>query len=339
VPGAGALLFATFALALCGAWLALKEARRDAWWRLFFYGLAASVVPASLTNDYFHMLRLAALPVFLVALAAPALAWLVERRGKALLVLVVLTLAQGALFRRQFERYADSPWRRHMYDADYPSKLLPAALAASPREVHLADSTSVPGYVQALWYGAAWGLPPGTFVRLRADEPAPAGAVVITTEDVRPRCRVLAESEPYTVCSTEGGPREPRPLAGEEFRAGLRALDIPARVAAKARVKIRVAVTNAGGAVWLARERGLSPLQLSAANHWLDASGNVVANDDGRGALPRDLRPGEEAVIAFDVNAPRRPGDYLLEIDMLQESVSWFALKGSKTLRVPVKVE
>jgi hypothetical protein len=339
VPGAGAVLFAAFALALFGAWLALKSARRDAWWRLFFYGLLASVVPASLTNDYFHMLRLAALPVFLVALCAPGLAWLVERRGKALVVFVVLVLAQGAVFRWQFERYAGSPWRRHMYDADYPSRLLPAALAASPREVHLADSTSVPGYVQALWHGAALGLPPGTFVRLRADEPAPAGAVVVTTEDVRPRCRVLAESEPYTVCATEGAPREPRPLADADFRAELRAVEVPARVAAKARVKVRVAVRNGGGAVWLARERGLSPFQLSAANHWLDPSGRPVTNDDGRGALPRDLRPGEEAEVTFDVNAPRLPGDYLLEIDMLQEGVSWFALKGSKTLRVPVRVE
>ena len=340
VPGAEAILFATFALALFGAWLASKSARRDPWWRLFFYGLAASVVPASLTNDYFHMLRLAALPVFLVALCAPALAWLIERRSsKALAVFIVLTLAQGAFFRWQFERYAGSPWRRHMYDADYPSKLLPAALAASPREVHLADSTSVPGYVQALWYGAAWGLPPSTFVRLRVDEPAPAGAVVITTEDVRPRCRVLAESEPYTVCATEGPPRQPSQLADEDFRAELRAVEVPARVAAKARVEVRVAVRNAGGAVWLARERGLSPLQLSAANHWLDPSGSVVMNDDGRGALPRDLRPGDEADITFAVNAPRRPGDYLLEIDMLQEGVSWFALKGSRTLRVPVRVE
>jgi hypothetical protein len=108
---------------------------------------------------------------------------------------------------------------------------------------------------------------------------------------------------------------------------------------AKARVKIRVAVRNAGGVVWLARERGLSPFQLSAANHWLDSEGRVVTNDDGRGALPRDLRPGEEADVTFDVNAPRRPGDYILELDVLQEGVSWFALKGSKTLRVPVRVQ
>jgi hypothetical protein len=171
------------------------------------------------------------------------------------------------------------------------------------------------------------------------EEPAPAGAVVITTEDVRPRCRVLAGGGPYAVCATEGPPRQPAPLADADFRAELRAVEVPARAAAKARVDVRVAVRNAGGAVWLARERGLSPLQLSAANHWLDPSGRPVTNDDGRGALPHDLRPGEEAEITFAVNAPRRPGVYLLEIDMLQEGVSWFALKGSGTLRVPVKVE
>ena len=342
VPGAGVVPFATFALALAGAWLAFRAARRDAWWRFFFYGLAASVAPASLTKDYFHTLRLAALPVFLVALAAPAFAWLLEggrARRAALVALVALTLAEGALFHARFERYAAEPWRRHMYDADYPAKLLPAALAASPRRVHLADSTSVPGYVQALWYGAASGLPRETFVLLKPDEPAPAGSVVITTEDVRPRCRVLAESEPYAVCAIEGEPRAASPLPAGAFGAELRAVEVPARAAAGALVTIRVAVRNAGGAVWPASERGLSPFRLSAADHWLDREGRTVTSDDGRGALPRDLRPGEEAEISFDVRAPARPGDYLLELDMLQEGVAWFAHKGSKTLRVPVRVQ
>ena len=342
VPGVGVLTFAAFALALGGAWLALREARRDAWWRFVFYGLAASVAPASLTNEYFHMLRLAALPVFLLALTAPACAWLLRggrARRAALVALVALAVAQAAYFHVRFERYAGTAERLHMFDADYPARILPAALAASPREVHLADSTSVPGYVQALWHGAASGLPPQTFVRLRPEEPAPAGAVVITTEDVRPRCRVLTESEPYTVCATEGAPRAAAALPDEGFRAELRAVEVPAVAAAKASVKIRVAVRNAGRSVWLARERGLSPFQLSVANHWLDASGAVATNDDGRGALPRDLRPGEETEVTFTVNAPRRAGDYLLEIDMLQEGVSWFALKGSKTLKVPVRVE
>ena len=340
--GGAALPGAVFALALIGAWHAVRGARRDAWWRFFLYALAASVVPASLTNDYFHMLRLAALPVFALALAARGWEWFLEgegRRRAGLVVLVVLLLAQGALFRVSFEQSARDPWRRHMFDADYPARLLPAALAASPRAVLLADSTSVPGYIQAYWYGAAWGLPRETFTLLPFEAAPPAGSVVITTEDVRPRCRVLAESEPYTVCLNVGEPRTPAPLPAGAFRAELRAVEVPRGVAARSLFKIRVAVRNAGDAVWPARERGLSPYRIGAANRWLDAEGRAVTNDDGRGALPRDLPPGEEAEITFHVNAPRRPGDYLLELDMLQEGVSWFAPKGSPTLRVPVRVD
>ncbi|MDT7780561.1 MAG: hypothetical protein QOC99_3073 [Acidobacteriota bacterium] len=342
IPGVGVLLAATFVLAALGVWLALKHARSDAWWRFVLYGLAASVVPASLTKEYFHMLRLTSLPVFVVVLAALGLAWLMTGgrvRRTALVILVLLTLVQGAFFRWQFERSASAPWRLHMFDADYPAKILPAALAASPHEIHLADSPSVPGSIQALWYASALRLPRETFVLLPPDAPAPAGGVVITTEDVRPRCRVLAASEPYTVCATEGPPHVLAPLPADGLRAEFRALDVPPRVSAKGQMKIRVAVRNAGDSVWLARERGLSPFQLNAGNHWLDAEGHTVINDDGRGALPRDLRPGEETEISFTVNAPQRPGEYLLELDMLQEGVSWFALKGSKTLRLPVKVD
>jgi hypothetical protein len=338
--GAAPFAGAIFALVLVGVWMALRGARRDGWRRFLLYGLAASVVPASLTNDYFHMLRLAALPVFVVAFAAHGWDWL-EARGRrgALVFLAVLVLAQGAHFRVSYGQAAQDPWRRHMFDADYPARLLPAALEASPRAVLLADSTSVPGYVQAYWYGAARGLPRETFRLLAPDAPPPAGSVVITTEDTRPRCQVLAEGEPYTVCLEVGEPRTPAPLAEGAFRAEFRAVEIPRGVAAKERFPVRVAVRNAGDAVWPAAERGLAPFRLSAANHWLDAEGRAVTNDDGRGSLPRDLQPGDETEITFQVNAPRRPGDYLLELDMLQEGVSWFALKGSHTLRVPLRVQ
>ena len=78
VSGTPAMLAATMLLAIMGAWLVLRHHRDKAWWRFVLYGLVASIVPASLTADYFHMLRLAALPVFLLVLAVPAFAWLCE---------------------------------------------------------------------------------------------------------------------------------------------------------------------------------------------------------------------------------------------------------------------
>jgi hypothetical protein len=342
LAGVPVVAVAAFALVLVGAFLAARQARRDAWWRFVFYGLAASFVPASLTKDYFHVLRLAPVPVFLVALTIPATAWLCEgarARRVVLAALFVLTVAQGALFRMQYAASAASPQRLHVFDADYPAKILPAALAAPTRPIYIADALARPGYVQALWYATILRIPRETFAVLPPSENAPEGSVVITTEETHPRCRALAESEPYTVCLTTGPPPAPAPLPDMAFRASLRAIDAPARIDTSDQFKLRIAVRNEGDAVWRARERAGSPFQLSAGNHWLDASGATITNDDGRGPLPHDLAPGEETEITFTINAPPRPGDYILEVDMLQEGVSWFALKGSKPLRVPVRVQ
>jgi 4-amino-4-deoxy-L-arabinose transferase-like glycosyltransferase len=340
--GVGVVLAATFALAVAGAWLVLSRGRLNAWWRFVFYCLAASFVPASLTNEPFHILRLAAVPVLLVVLAVPALAWLVEggRAHRVVLVaLMLLTLAQGAVFQWQYAASANSPRRLHLFDAEYPSKIFDNALAASPQRIYIADAPSVPGYIQAFWYATLRGIPHETFVTLAPDAPAPDAAIVITTEDVCPRCRRLSVSEPYKVVVAEGTPRVYAPLAASGSRAELRIADAPSELRVKEKATVRVVVRNAGDAVWLARERTVSPFQLSVGNHWLDAEGNTVVNDDGRGPLVRDLRPGEETEMSFTVNAPARAGSYLLEIDMLQEGVSWFGLRGSKTLRVPVRVE
>ncbi len=65
----------------------------------------------------------------------------------------------------------------------------------------------------------------------------------------------------------------------------------------------------------------------------------MIINDDGRAPLASHLSPGEQADLTLIVNAPKTPGDYFLELDMLQEGVSWFGLKGSPALRLPVRVE
>jgi 4-amino-4-deoxy-L-arabinose transferase-like glycosyltransferase len=344
IYGVGHVLAATFALALLGLCLVLRRHWRDPWWRFILYGLAVAVVPASLTKDYFHMLRLAALPVFLVVLATPALSWLAAEGGSrarrvALIALVALTLAQGAVFQWQYHTSARAPRRLHLFDADYPKKILATALNAGARPIYLADAPPIPGYIQAYWQATLRGLPFDTFARQPVDALAPEGAVVITTENSCPRCRVLAESEPYTVYVATGPPRKLAPLPADGFRAELRVPDPPTRLRAKEQATVGVWVKNTSPYLWPARERGGEPFQLSLGNHWLSADGRPAFNDDGRGAFLRDLRPGEEMLMPLVINAPQRVGDYVLEIDMLQEGVSWFGLRGSKTLRLPVRIE
>jgi len=43
--------------------------------------------------------------------------------------------------------------------------------------------------------------------------------------------------------------------------------------------------------------------------------------------------------LKLTVNAPKKPGSYVLEVDMLQEGTAWFGTRGSPTIRIPVKVE
>jgi 4-amino-4-deoxy-L-arabinose transferase-like glycosyltransferase len=342
IYGLGQVLAATFVLALFGLVVIWRESRRDPWWRFVVYGLAVCAVPAALTRDYFHILRLAPMPVFLVLLCVPALSWLVAHQTKrvwrfAFVAAVILTLVQGALFQWQYRNYGRSPYRAQLFDADYPARILSPALAQSSRPIYLADAEPIPSYIQSFWYATLQGHSLIAFKRLSLDALAPAGSVVITTEDIRPRCRELAQVEPYTLCRMEGEPQ--RQLSASMMRAELRAINPPASAKAQQKFTLHISATNRSGVLWLARERGAAPMQLYLGNHWLDTTGREVIHDDGRAPLIRNLRPGEEVELDLIVNAPKLAGNYILELDMLQEGVSWFASQGSSTVRLPIKVE
>lgn len=344
VYGAGPVLAVVFILMLASVVLLLSTKRFNAWWRFVFYGLAVSFIPASLTRDYFHTLRLAAVPVFMLALAIPACAWILAegtrfRRG-ILFGSIALILLQGFLFQRKYDASAGITRRLNLFDSDYASTILPLAMAKSgDKPIVIADSPPVPGYIQAFWYATLQRVALEKFSVIPIDAAAPDASVVITTEDTCPRCDVLFKRWPYIVYIAEGPPRSLAPLPAEAFRAEIRVLDYRAHLKRREPATIRVAVRNAGPITWLARERAVAPFQINIGNHWLDSSGRTIINDDGRATLLQDLQSGQEAEFSFTVNAPGIAGQYILEVDALQENVSWFGLRGSKTLRLPVTVD
>jgi 4-amino-4-deoxy-L-arabinose transferase-like glycosyltransferase len=343
VYGTGPVLAATFLLIVVGVFLLARNKNLNSWWRFVIYGLAVSFVPASLTKDYFHTLRLAAVPVFILILTIPAFAWMLQsktRLRRAILIAsIVLILAQGTFFQWKFSASASVTRRLNLFDADYASTILPTAMKASEgKPIFIADAPPIPGYIQAFWYRTIERIPQERFFVLAPDAGAPEGAVVITTEDTCPRCSVLFDRWPYKVAIVKGPPRSLAPLPAEAFRAEIRAVDYAANVRPNQSTTIQVAVKNASPKPWFVRERAVTGFQINVGNHWLDGEGKVVVNDDGRATLLQDLLPGQSAEFSFTVNAPKAPGRYLLEIDVLQENVSWFGLKGSQTLRLPVTV-
>jgi hypothetical protein len=78
---------------------------------------------------------------------------------------------------------------------------------------------------------------------------------------------------------------------------------------------------------------------ICVANHWRRPDGTMAIADDGRARLPGTIGPGERFEVPLTVQAPGEPGEYLLEIDLVQEFVCWFAEKGSSTARAAVTVD
>jgi hypothetical protein len=95
---------------------------------------------------------------------------------------------------------------------------------------------------------------------------------------------------------------------------------------------VDVRVYNDGSSTWPASRDGG---RIWLGNHWLDAGGEMIRNDDGRAEIP-ELKPSQDAMVALPVTAQHEEGDYLLELDLVEKGVTWFAQKGHVTPRIPV---
>ena len=88
--------------------------------------------------------------------------------------------------------------------------------------------------------------------------------------------------------------------------------------------QMMVRVRNLGDATLLRESR--NRVALSARFFSVDAAGarQRLVRECARFAFPADLHPGQDTLLPFEVRAPESPGDYLLVIDLVEESVRWF---------------
>jgi SAM-dependent methyltransferase len=98
---------------------------------------------------------------------------------------------------------------------------------------------------------------------------------------------------------------------------------------------IRVTLRNPGTNPWARSTCGFG---IGVGNHWYRADGTMEQPDDGRTYLPHEVEGGQRVVLDLPVTVPAQPGSYVLELDMVHEGVTWFAHRGSATLRIPVRV-
>ncbi|HJZ76366.1 MAG TPA: class I SAM-dependent methyltransferase [Vicinamibacterales bacterium] len=124
------------------------------------------------------------------------------------------------------------------------------------------------------------------------------------------------------------------PMPPDAYDADIAVADGAATLEPGAACRLVVTVTNRSQHAWDPQEYGV----LRVGNHWLDASGSTVVRDDGRTGIGA-LGPGERTAVPLTVRAPMTPQTYICEIDIVQEDVTWFADRGSRTVRMHVSVE
>jgi hypothetical protein len=78
---------------------------------------------------------------------------------------------------------------------------------------------------------------------------------------------------------------------------------------------------------------------VQLGNHWLTPESEALVWDDGREPLPFDVPPNAQVQMTVTVTAPASPGNYVLELDMVQEGVAWFKEKSSIPALVQADIE
>jgi hypothetical protein len=124
-------------------------------------------------------------------------------------------------------------------------------------------------------------------------------------------------------------------FAPSVYREEIIALNPPTVLRAGEKAEIRFKVSNLGDSSWPAVGTKDFRYQVNMGNRWLTGNAKL---EDNRAVLSADLPPGGETQMTLIVNAPRTPGDYTLEIDMVHEGVTWFSERGARPLRLSVRV-
>jgi hypothetical protein len=173
-------------------------------------------------------------------------------------------------------------------------------------------------------------------------------ALLILSGLVIAACQGKAPEEASRAGNQNGGPpvrsMNASALPDSGFKAQITLANPPVKLRAGQKETIQVKIKNASDVDWYARggEVNTNPdnrFYIAAGNRWLKAEGGqLVTNMDGRYGLPKNLKPGEEVEVPLQITAPKDPGEYILEVDLVQEQVAWFGDKGSSTAKVKVAV-
>ncbi|MDB5082742.1 MAG: hypothetical protein JWP00_4666 [Chloroflexi bacterium] len=118
------------------------------------------------------------------------------------------------------------------------------------------------------------------------------------------------------------------------YKASFSDVRLPARLSKNLVTWGSVTIQNTSGNIW---PGGLTS-GVRLAYHWLDASGKMVTHEGIRSLFNSSIFPGQKQQVRFQLMTPLVPGNYILELDLLNENVAWFGVKGNPTLRKNITI-
>jgi len=122
---------------------------------------------------------------------------------------------------------------------------------------------------------------------------------------------------------------------GPRYRATWLSVAAPNKGTVGETVTFPVRVRNRGAITW--PSSGDRPVNLTYK--WLDADRNVVVADGLRTHLGREIAPYKEIELEARVQFPPEAGQYILQLDLVHEFVTWFQWKGSPVHEVQIEAE
>jgi hypothetical protein len=158
--------------------------------------------------------------------------------------------------------------------------------------------------------------------------------------------RAAVEAPPRDVIDRTTFSRKPRRIVFDTHRvselsslppwkASLDA-ELPSEIRSGSHIFVRIRAINDGVLCWSAIPNQWPHLNISY--HIRDDSGRLVVWDGDRTSVTPIVEPGGIVSLMASFTAPREPGEYLVEWDMVSEGECWFAECGSPTAIVPVRI-
>ena len=112
--------------------------------------------------------------------------------------------------------------------------------------------------------------------------------------------------------------------------------NIPSIVPAGGKFRVSVNALNDGAVLWRSKVSIPEPTgEVHLGNRWF-LDGEVWISE--RGLLSHDVSPGQNATVEMEINAPQVSGEYVLELDLVNEGITWFQQQGVKTIRQKVTI-